>query len=89
MCSACALLTSIAVRTATNSTDHLLDCVFAEQTERIGHTFTRSHMDYITVEPANLQAMLATQFNDFATGSLRRSWLYPLLGDSIFTSDGR
>ena len=41
-----------------------------------------------TVEPANLQAMLATQFKDFAVGSRRYNSFSPLLGHSIFTSDG-
>ncbi|TKA82593.1 hypothetical protein B0A55_01380 [Friedmanniomyces simplex] len=41
-----------------------------------------------TVEPANLQAFLATQFEDFETGRLRYLQLSPILGKSIFTSDG-
>ncbi|KAK0897243.1 hypothetical protein LTR91_004305 [Friedmanniomyces endolithicus] len=41
-----------------------------------------------TVEPANLQAFLATQFDDFETGRLRGLQLGPVLGKSIFTSDG-
>lgn len=41
-----------------------------------------------TVEPANIQALLATQFKDFATGSRRYTSFSPVLGYSIFTSDG-
>ena len=41
-----------------------------------------------TIEPTNLQAMLATQFHDFETGHRRRQIFGPLLGKSIFTSDG-
>lgn len=41
-----------------------------------------------SIEPANLQAMLATQFKDFETGHLRYQQLSPVLGRSIFTSDG-
>lgn len=40
----------------------------------------------LTIEPANLQAMLATQFNDFETQ--RYNVFKPLLGRSIFNSDG-
>ncbi|KAK1073306.1 hypothetical protein LTR74_002015 [Friedmanniomyces endolithicus] len=41
-----------------------------------------------TVEPASLQAFLATQFDDFETGRLRGLQLGPVLSKSIFTSDG-
>ncbi|KAK5127192.1 hypothetical protein LTR85_008554 [Meristemomyces frigidus] len=41
-----------------------------------------------TIEPANVQAILATQFKDFETGHRRYQQLSPLLGRSIFTSDG-
>jgi cytochrome P450 len=41
-----------------------------------------------TTDPANIQAMLATRFEDFDTGELRYKQLSPLLGRSIFTSDG-
>jgi hypothetical protein len=40
-----------------------------------------------TIEPENVKALLATQFNDFALG-LRHEIFYPLLGDGIFTLDG-
>ncbi|KAK4545678.1 hypothetical protein LTR36_002631 [Oleoguttula mirabilis] len=42
----------------------------------------------LTIEPANLQAVLATQFKDFETGHIRYQQLSPILGRSIFTSDG-
>lgn len=42
-----------------------------------------------TVEPKNVQALLATQFHDFALGKLRRRTFFPLLGNGIFTSDGK
>lgn len=44
-------------------------------------------MTYLTADPANVQAMVATQFKDFETGELRYHQLKPLLGRSIFTSD--
>jgi cytochrome P450 len=40
-----------------------------------------------TIEPANLKALLATQFNDFGLG-IRHRQFYPLLDDGIFTLDG-
>nr|AOE45523.1 CYP52A59 [[Candida] oregonensis] len=39
-----------------------------------------------TLEPENMKAILATQFNDFALGS-RHTHFLPLLGDGIFTLD--
>ncbi|KAI9757049.1 MAG: hypothetical protein M4579_003618 [Chaenotheca gracillima] len=44
---------------------------------------------YFTYDPKNIQAILATQFNDFALGSQRRNNFFPLLGTGIFTSDGK
>lgn len=56
------------------------------------HTVQKTVFDYTqlisTIEPANLQAVLATQFHDFETGLRRRRIFGPLLGKSIFTSDG-
>nr|AAA34353.2 cytochrome P-450-alk2 [Candida tropicalis] len=40
-----------------------------------------------TLEPDNIKAILATQFNDFSLGT-RHSHFAPLLGDGIFTLDG-
>ncbi|KAK4507062.1 hypothetical protein PRZ48_000796 [Zasmidium cellare] len=42
-----------------------------------------------TIESANIQAMLATQFKDFGMGRMRINQFYPILGNSIFSSDGR
>lgn len=41
-----------------------------------------------TIEPANIQALLATQFKDFETGKRRYNQFKPVLGRSIFSSDG-
>ncbi|KAB8659335.1 hypothetical protein FH972_026224 [Carpinus fangiana] len=43
----------------------------------------------ITSDPVNIQAMLAKQFHDFSLGSNRRGNFFPLLGNGIFTSDGK
>ncbi|CAI5760761.1 unnamed protein product [Candida verbasci] len=40
-----------------------------------------------TVDPENIKAVLATQFNDFSLGT-RHAHFKPLLGDGIFTLDG-
>ncbi|CAH2353700.1 cytochrome P450 52A12 [[Candida] railenensis] len=40
-----------------------------------------------TIEPDNIKAMLATQFNDFGFGT-RHGAFAPLLGDGIFTLEG-
>ncbi|KAG8526370.1 uncharacterized protein KY384_000363 [Bacidia gigantensis] len=42
----------------------------------------------VTCEPENLKALLATQHQDFELGERRRHAFRPLLGDSIFASDG-
>lgn len=40
------------------------------------------------VEPANIQAILATQFKDFELGRRRYNQFKVFLGKSIFSSDG-
>lgn len=44
---------------------------------------------HYTADPKNIQAILATQFNDFELGPLRRGSLGPVVGDGIFTHDGK
>ncbi|KAI9669166.1 MAG: hypothetical protein M1829_005167 [Trizodia sp. TS-e1964] len=44
---------------------------------------------FTTIDPKNVQAILATQFDHFGLGSMRRSNFFPLLGNGIFTSDGK
>ncbi|KAK0101499.1 hypothetical protein ONS95_006668 [Cadophora gregata] len=41
-----------------------------------------------TADEKNIQAVLATQFNDFDLGPTRRGNFWPLLGNGIFTQDG-
>lgn len=41
---------------------------------------------FVTIDPENLKALLATQFNDFELG-IRHAHFKPLLGDGIFTLD--
>lgn len=41
---------------------------------------------FVTADPDNLRAVLATQFNDFAL-ALRHSHFKPVLGDGVFTLD--
>lgn len=43
----------------------------------------------ITAEPRNIQALLATQFDDFIMGTARRTNLKTALGRSIFAVDGQ
>ncbi|KAL2861950.1 cytochrome P450 [Aspergillus pseudodeflectus] len=43
----------------------------------------------ITIDPKNVQAILALKFKDFDLGSPRNKALSPLLGRGIFTSDGQ
>lgn len=73
------------------SGEDFLDDILAEDF-REANTIQKTAFDYThminTREPANLQAMLATQFNDFEIGPRRGKIFGPLLGKSIFTTDG-
>jgi cytochrome P450 len=42
----------------------------------------------LTIEPENVKAILATQFQDFGLGKGRHQALAPLFGNGIFTTDG-
>jgi cytochrome P450 len=44
---------------------------------------------FLTNDPKNIQALLATQFHDFEIGLRRRANFGPLLGNGIFSSDGK
>lgn len=44
---------------------------------------------YFTSDPKNIQAMLATQFNDFSLGDARIGNMGASLGSGIFTQDGK
>ena len=63
--------------------------IFAEQGSRTYGLNLFGSDFYQTFEPKNIQALLATQFSDFALGDLRRQAFYPLLGNGIFTTDGK
>lgn len=55
-----------------------------------GNTFQQQFLNrklLTTIEPENVKAVLATQFQDFCLGT-RHEQFYPLLGDGIFTLDG-
>lgn len=60
--------------------------VISDQESRYVTTFSirnlgRTHI--FTIDPKNIQALLATQFKDFELGSVRRLSLHPLLGTGI------
>ncbi|KAL6707423.1 hypothetical protein ACN47E_004202 [Coniothyrium glycines] len=44
---------------------------------------------HFTIEPRNIQAVLATQFKDFGLGERRNGNFSPLLGHGIFSADGK
>lgn len=61
-----------------------------DQFDIYGTTFTQRFLSrklLTTIEPENVKAILATQFQDFCLGT-RHEQFYPLLGDGIFTLDG-
>lgn len=45
--------------------------------------------NFITADPKNVQAVLASQFTDFAMGQARKTNLKAVLGRSIFAVDGK
>ncbi|RAK96990.1 cytochrome P450 [Aspergillus ibericus CBS 121593] len=63
----------------------------AEHYQMHGATFRQKALGGLivhnTVEPENIKAVLATQFQDFSLGTRHREF-YPLLGNGIFTLDG-
>lgn len=63
----------------------------ADQFGIYGNTFSLRFLSrrlLTTIEPENVKAILATQFHDFCLGT-RHENFYPLLGDGVFTSDGK
>lgn len=66
-----------------------IEKIFREQGK---DTFTQIILgtpQFATANPRNIQALLATQFNDFEIGSHRRLNFAPMLGVGIFTGDGQ
>ena len=58
---------------------------------RVGQTFSfwlLGKRMFVTAEPENVKALLASSFNDFDHGPSRRYALQPLMGDGIFAADG-
>jgi cytochrome P450 len=51
-------------------------------------SFTLGTWESGTIDPLNIQAILATQFTDFELGDFRREGTEPFLGSGIFTQDG-
>ncbi|KAK6387548.1 hypothetical protein LTS17_000817 [Exophiala oligosperma] len=63
---------------------------FIEWQERNPKTYVTRFFDtdvFQTCEPANIQALLASQFEDFGLGHRLHSWS-PMFGRGIFTTDG-
>jgi len=63
---------------------------FLELIEKTGTTFEQcllAERGIDTIDPANVEAVLSTQFKDFGLGD-RRACFFPLLGEGIFTQDG-
>jgi hypothetical protein len=63
---------------------------FIQWNERNPKTYVTTVFDIDiiqTYEPANIQALLATQFEDFNLGYRLQSWS-PMFGKGIFTTDG-
>jgi hypothetical protein len=68
------------------------DMLLKRVSEMGAHTFQTNMIGseiLFTAEPKNIKAMLATQFADFCLGQTRRGNFFPLLGNGIFTQDGK
>ncbi|KAF9893460.1 hypothetical protein FE257_010772 [Aspergillus nanangensis] len=63
--------------------------IFAEEKRRTFRTSMLGSTFIQTIEPKNVQALLGTKFKDFGLGDLRRRTFSPLLGNGIFTADGK
>ncbi|KAF9894409.1 hypothetical protein FE257_007912 [Aspergillus nanangensis] len=63
--------------------------MFREEARRTFQTNVLGSTAIHTVEPKNIQAMLATQFGDFELGRMRRGVLFQLIGTGISASDGK
>ncbi|KAK1980105.1 cytochrome P450 [Colletotrichum cereale] len=76
---------------ARNGGDILDDVIGADYAAN-GTTFSRPGFfgpaEVYTIDPANIQAVLANKFKDFDLGARRIKQFKPLLGNSIFTADG-
>ncbi|KAI8216881.1 Cytochrome P450 52A5, partial [Colletotrichum sp. SAR 10_86] len=70
----------------------ILDDIIEKSYAAHGATFTQPGFfgprEVYTVDPLNIQALLATKFQDFDLGERRIAQFSPLLGRSIFTADG-
>jgi hypothetical protein len=66
------------------------DLASIEQNRKISTTYTNSlgSDTFHTIDPKNIQAMLATQFKDFGLGMRRHGNFNPLLGNGIVRFTG-
>ncbi|SMR63392.1 unnamed protein product [Zymoseptoria tritici ST99CH_3D1] len=74
--------------------DFMLDRheMMSKQTGRVCETFRTDLMGqsvFFTSDPENIKAILATQFQDFDLGPVRRAIMGKVLGDGIFIQDGK
>lgn len=65
--------------------------IVSDQENRYVTTFILRNLgrDHVfTIDPKNIQAVLATQFKDFGLGAVRQDSLHPLLGNGIVSHHG-
>ncbi|KAL8882950.1 MAG: hypothetical protein Q9198_000126 [Flavoplaca austrocitrina] len=70
--------------------DQLLDRM-QSRFQRVGNTYSAKLAGQritFTVEPENIKAIFADQFNDFDIGYIRRRAIEPSIGDMLLTADG-
>jgi hypothetical protein len=52
------------------------------------YQYVLGYWHHVTADPKNVQALLATQVNDFDLGPARHGSFAPFIGKGIFTTDG-
>lgn len=66
--------------------------MWTKRYEEMGKTFQTATVTFepiiFTIEPENIKAVLATDFNSFEMGERRRKVLGQLVGPGIFMNDG-
>jgi hypothetical protein len=77
---------------AADKRDRVPDEILELYREVKADTFANSFLgrrSVLTINPKNVQAILATQFHDFQLGAQRANCFMPMLGTGIFSADGK
>ncbi|OHF04154.1 cytochrome P450 [Colletotrichum orchidophilum] len=76
------------VRKGGDILDDVIGAKFAQNGDTFSNTGFFGPAEVYTIDPVNIQAILATKFRDFELGPRRIAQFKPLEGNNIFTADG-